>query len=713
MMKFLKILVITILLLIVALVVGGYIFLKTFDLNKYKDQITALVSKELGRELTIKGDASIAVSLVPTIVIQDIQLSNAAWAAVPVMVGVKKVEVSFAIMPLFKKQIVVDNISIDGPVINLEVSKDGKPNWVFEKPVDANAPAAAAPAPAAAPAKSIDSSMALLGGLAARNVAVTNGTVTYNAAGKTMTAVINKIALSIPSMDDKIKASVDVVLDNNPIAAEATVGSINTFLAKGAYPVAVAAKAFGASAKVSGQLENILADLGFDLDVQASNPAGNFGAPEVNFVGHAKGDLKKVAVDIDNLEAAKNKITGKVMADISGKLPVVSANLAGDLIDVTSLTAKPMAFEMPEVISSAQATALVPNDKFPYEFLQMANATLALDVKKLIIQQGVMATDVKMASTLQDGVLGINPLSLNFNGGDITAVAQVNANSKSAALRASTKGMLLQNLHQGFVVKGPGTFGVKEGGAVDIDIDVTTSGDTYRQLVEGLNGRFIVVVDKSTFATGSSQFFDGTFLQRVAQTLKIDKVFKSDINLNCAVVRTDFADGKASFPNGIGIDSVQMNLSSTGTVNLISDAIDFTMQPSISNASATNIAQALTSFLKVYGTIQNPQVGIDDKQALKTAVGAALNPSAYAGGSVLANGNAAPCYTALAGTKFATRFPNKVGQSASAQDIYKDAAKEVKDNVKAVVTDAKQNVDTLKQSGQQLLNSFKSLGKNK
>ena len=74
--KFFKILAGIILLLFVAVVVGGYIFIKTFNFNDYKDDVTELVSEKLGRKLVINGDAYVGLSLFPTIIVEDVELAK-------------------------------------------------------------------------------------------------------------------------------------------------------------------------------------------------------------------------------------------------------------------------------------------------------------------------------------------------------------------------------------------------------------------------------------------------------------------------------------------------------------------------------------------------------------------------------------------------------------------------------------------------------------
>ena len=120
MKKFFKFIGILFLVLIVALVGGGYYFIKNFDLNKYKSYAEDLVYKETGRKLALNGEADLGISLVPTLVLNDVSLSNASWASQPQMLKVKQLEISFAVLPLLHKEIMINNINLVAPEIYLQ-----------------------------------------------------------------------------------------------------------------------------------------------------------------------------------------------------------------------------------------------------------------------------------------------------------------------------------------------------------------------------------------------------------------------------------------------------------------------------------------------------------------------------------------------------------------------------------------------------------------
>ena len=106
--------------IIIILAIGGYVFVRNFDLNRYKPDIEDIVFNATGRVLKMEGNAQLAISLVPTVEINNVSLSNPTWAKNPNMAEMDKLEIKFAIMPLLKKQIVIDKLILHGTKIYLE-----------------------------------------------------------------------------------------------------------------------------------------------------------------------------------------------------------------------------------------------------------------------------------------------------------------------------------------------------------------------------------------------------------------------------------------------------------------------------------------------------------------------------------------------------------------------------------------------------------------
>lgn len=715
MAKFFKYLMWTLLVLIIIIGVGGFIFIKTFDFNKYKGFVTELASKQLGRELSINGDASVGISLIPTIILEDVELANTPWGEAPNMVTLERLEVKFSILPLLKKQIVIDTVSLVKPEIYLEVAADGKQNWIFDmpsnSPVEEEAVKKGIVIEDTQPNKEVNSANAALAGFAAKNVSIEDGLLNFSDKKnkKQIDLKINSVTMSAESMDADLNMAFDLVYNKDVIKGKVNTGSINTLLeGKKPFAVDLSASAYGVNIDVDGTVTNALKEPSFDVTANIKNPAGNFGAPAATLDAHVAGDMKEVVADIKKLDLANSVITGKVTANISGNIPHINAVLNSDKIDVPSITkSQSTAFVMPSIIASAYASELVPDTAIPFDVLKQVNADAVVKVGQLVIADGMVADNVSLTAKLNNGLLNVNPLKLGFGGGDIEGSMQMNAANQSLALKLASKGMTLQKLHKEFMVSNANSFGIKSGGNLDLDINISGSGSTARRLVNSLDGQLIAIVDESVVQTGKLNFLTGNFITQLTKFLPI-KSSNKEMNLNCAVVRADISKGVAKFPRGIAINSSSLSLVSDGTVNLINDKIDLNIKPFSGNMTDINLTQAVASFIKVGGTLTHPSVGIDERSTAKAVIGMAVTGgTSYLGSQLLMEADNSPCYTALKDTKYQDRFPAPTGASAATQNAVGATTQQIKDSVKDIGSNAKEGVRDLQDAAKDILGSFR------
>jgi len=111
---------------LLALLVAGY-FAATFNPNDYKDDIIKLVKEKKARTLTIDGD--IRLSFWPKIGADLGKISISGHKSEAEFASVNSVKVALEVMPLFKKQLVVDTIYVDGAKANIIKYKDGSTNF--------------------------------------------------------------------------------------------------------------------------------------------------------------------------------------------------------------------------------------------------------------------------------------------------------------------------------------------------------------------------------------------------------------------------------------------------------------------------------------------------------------------------------------------------------------------------------------------------------
>ncbi|MES2636417.1 MAG: AsmA family protein [Pseudomonadota bacterium] len=111
---------------VLALLVVVY-FAATFNPNDYKDDIIKLVKDKKERTLNIEGD--IGLSFWPKIGADLGKLSISEHKSDQEFASVNSVKVALEVLPLFKKQLVVDTVYVDGAKANIIKYKDGTTNF--------------------------------------------------------------------------------------------------------------------------------------------------------------------------------------------------------------------------------------------------------------------------------------------------------------------------------------------------------------------------------------------------------------------------------------------------------------------------------------------------------------------------------------------------------------------------------------------------------
>lgn len=99
----------------------------TFDPNDYKPQIIALVQEKKQRTLSIPGE--IKLSFFPKIGVDLGRISVSEHKGSAQFASVEKARVSLALLPLLRRQLIVDRIDISGLNVNVRRERSGASNY--------------------------------------------------------------------------------------------------------------------------------------------------------------------------------------------------------------------------------------------------------------------------------------------------------------------------------------------------------------------------------------------------------------------------------------------------------------------------------------------------------------------------------------------------------------------------------------------------------
>ena len=694
MKKFLKIVLVSVVSVCILLVAAGYILLTQIDFNAYKSSIIKIVYDKTGRQLTM-DNIQLKPSFNPVVEVHNVTFSNANWAKNPEMVSAQSVELGFALLPLFHKKIEIDTFTVHEAVVNLEMNPEGKANWEFSEN-NVSEPKTQAKSSFSLIKSAYAEEMLenkdvaakdefLLSELVVRNLLLDDVQINYtDAAQNTQSYKINNLALTEAELDN---INFDFNVNDGLYKGTGVAGGFSKLESAEGYPVQGTFDIMGIQASTDVLLYNLLSDISFKGNVAAQGFLGKNSGYNESISTKIEGNLTKVNADIESLMFAGNLIKGTISVDMTSKVPAIKANLNSDKIDIASFVKKSQKVAGFSLIKEAHATTLVPNEIIPYQYLSSVDAKADVSVGQLVNKDTLLAKDLTLQAEVVKGILNVKLTKGLIFGGNATAAFNVNATQKSVLLKMDVNKM---NLKQALMAMGDFSAAVdfKSGSETDIMVNLIGQGDTLVDVTDSLNGQMIVILDQSQLHIGNIGMFKGNVVSQLLDTLRITKG-NDDLNLRCAVVRADLKDGMAKIPNGIAVNADKFTVVATGDVNLKKDALNLSFKPFAGKLTDTNLAKVLSSLVKLTGTVQKPKISVDSANAIKTIVGVTTSGPVYLGSQMLLENDGSPCYTALQGTGFETRFPkpdNVVTQTTNdVGQIFNDSVGAVKDTTKGII----------------------------
>ena len=116
--------------LVVVTIAGAAVILPmVIDPNDYKDRISAEVSKRTGRDLQIIGDIGLSVFPWLGLDLGETVLGNAEGFGDQPMARMQSANVKVKLLPLLSRELEVDTVVLEQPVVALRVKADGTSNW--------------------------------------------------------------------------------------------------------------------------------------------------------------------------------------------------------------------------------------------------------------------------------------------------------------------------------------------------------------------------------------------------------------------------------------------------------------------------------------------------------------------------------------------------------------------------------------------------------
>jgi len=216
-------------------------FMALFDAEAVKVRLADAVRRSTGRELTIAGPVGLTWSLIPTVALNDVSLSNPPGMSRPAMARAARIEARVALLPLLSRRVEVRGINLVEPDILLERDAAGRPNWVVSPVV---APPAV-PAPQAAPASRMQVSVDA--------VRIRDGRMGWLSGARTVTVLMPALAAVAAGPAEPVALSGTLAVEALRLELRGTAGPLAA-IGTGAWPLQAELAGSGLQGRAEGAL---------------------------------------------------------------------------------------------------------------------------------------------------------------------------------------------------------------------------------------------------------------------------------------------------------------------------------------------------------------------------------------------------------------------------------------------------------------------------
>ncbi|MDE2072590.1 MAG: AsmA family protein [Alphaproteobacteria bacterium] len=564
-------------LIIVAAVIGVLVVVALIlpfvvPVDAYRGQIEQQASTATGRQLKINGE--LRLSIFPTLGVkaEQVTLANVPGGEAPYFASMDSLGVGVKLLPLLSGKVEVSQVTLNKPVINLEVEKDGKGNWALGAQKQAAETAAAKPG----------------GGLGAaatatfKGVSIKNGRITYRNAvtGKHRSFDAINVTVAITSLVKPISVDGSLVSDGQKISMDGTVSDPKALMNGSATPVDLSLTSDLLQASFKGTLASGgNADGALKLDTPSVRklavwagialPTGG-GLGHLSLEGHiaAKGsrdDFSAIRLLLDG-----QTLTGALSVDRAGTIPFLSGALGVDHLNLNPYMVSAAASgngKAPSTPPPNQGWSKTPID---FSALRLMNAKLTLNVGA-IQMKSLKLGKTALALTLNGGALAadLNPVTLY--GGAGRATLKVDASGATPTIAETTQ---FDNLAmRSFLTDAIGVSRIEGTGMLALDI--TGSGDSTNTIMHSLAGKGAIL-----FKNGR---IHGVDLAAVAQTIQ-NALSGAAVSSGASTSFTEMG-GTFTIASGVMTNkdfhllSPFIRMTGAGTINLGEQTIDFVVSP--------------------------------------------------------------------------------------------------------------------------------------
>lgn len=615
---------------IVCLILAIIIVPMVVDVNKYRPQIEAQVTKATGRPFTLGGDIKPSVFPWVGISLADLRLGNPSGFKEKEFVSVDFFEARIKLLPILSGNYEFKRFILKGPKIVIVKQKDGRLNLEGLAAQNTGPKTAVPKTEGTSPAK--DDATLPIKSLMVAEFAITDGNILYidHAAGTQKEIKNINLTLKDVSLDKPIQMDFSAIADKHPVNLTGSLGPLGPNPGKS--PLAfdlVAGLLKALQIKLKGQVDasgdtprftlsmgvapfsprQLLTDLGQPLPVEPSDATV---LKKISLDFTCSGTPDAVDVKDGMLVLDDSKMTFQAQAkELSKPNLALTANL--DRIDLDRYLPPPSEKTTQESAAKKEpAKQAQPIDYGPLRTLVLDGRITVGELKA----KGVSTRNIKVHATAKKGIFRIDPMDMDLYSGRITLASTFNVQGKTPK---STVDLNIADVKAGPLLKDFLKKDLIEGG-LTAALKLTFNGDQPDLIRKTLGG------------TGELKFNDGAIvgIDLANMVRNVTSAF-SGAQQTQAKPRTDFSEllVPLAITNGVAtIDGSKLNspllrILAGGQTDLAAESLNLRIEPKfvatlVGQGDTAEQRSGITVPVLVTGTYSKPKFAPDLKSLLST-----------------------------------------------------------------------------------------------
>ncbi|HYL87397.1 MAG TPA: AsmA family protein [Burkholderiales bacterium] len=574
--------------IILALLVALALFV-VFGLSTLKGPLERAVSSASGRELRIDGALKPVWSWVhPRFRAEKVSYANPDWASEDYMFQADAVEASIELLPLLAGRVVLADVHLRRPVVDLEIDDEGRKNWLLTQDQHKE------------------------GGSR-----ISIKSLTFDDAKLTYSDDIRDIDLvsQLSTTPDGVRVKTKGTYHGLPATGEGTGGQVLALKdADKPYPLDATAKVGGTTIRANGTITNVAQLSALDLAIELRGQTMSelydvvgIAFPETTpYTTHGRLVLQK---GNNHLEYAKftgkvgeSDIAGTLQFELGGKRAFMHGAVDSKLLNLADLGPLVGTDEPKE-------SGVLPDMPFDQDRWDSIDADVRIRAGSIKRPKQLPLEHLNTRIVMRDKVLTLEPLEFGLAGGQIAGTIKMNGRNEpiDGTVDLRVKDVELPKLFPT----------IKEGQASIGDINgliqLTGKGDTVAELLGASNGKVGLYLDGGKI----SQFMMELVAMDIWGAARVKLKGDEPVNIRCAIADFGVNDGLMQ-TNAFVFDTQVVDVQGTGNVNLKTESMNLTLDPHPKDRSVAS----LNSPLYIKGTFSDPKVAPDWKKMGARGIGA-------------------------------------------------------------------------------------------